>query len=157
MHPEEGYGMAMRHGVDLKITRLLLQVGLMCGELGRSEEAVQIIRSVRTLRDDIPHPGSALAFAYLRQGRLREAEQELDAVLAAYPDHQLGKALLGLVYRETGRPNWQDILHEVIEDGREEWSIRLARNALGAEAPADATPRQSPMQDNTARMQRLYA
>ena len=150
--------MAIRHGIDLKITRLLLMVGLMCGELGKSEEAAQIIRSMRNFRDDIPHPGSVLALIYLRQGRLQEAEQELDAVLAAYPDHQLAKALLGLVYREAGRADWRNVLHEVIEDGREEWSIRLARSVLGADAPAHSTPpRVDDMKEHTARMQRLYA
>jgi tetratricopeptide (TPR) repeat protein len=149
--------MATRHGIDLKVTLLLLQVGLMCSELSRPEEAIQIIRSVRDFRDDIPHPRSALAFVYLRQSRLQEAQSELDQVLAAYPDHQLGKALLGLVYREAGRADWRDPLLEVIEDGREEWPMRLARSALGAQAPADVTPRESGVQSNTVHVQRLYA
>jgi tetratricopeptide (TPR) repeat protein len=147
---------AIRYGVDLKITRLLLQIGLMCGQLGRFEEAAQVIGSVRDFRDDIPHPASVLALIYVRQNRLEEAEEELDAVLAAYPDHQLAKALLGLVYREADRPDWRDLLQEVIEDGREEWSIRLARSVLGADAPAYTAPRGGDGEEHAARMQRLY-
>jgi tetratricopeptide (TPR) repeat protein len=149
--------MTIRYGADLKITRLLLQIGLMCGQLDRFEEAAQIISSVRDFRDDIPHPGSVLALIYVRQNRMEEAEEELDAVLAAYPDHQLAKALLGLVYREADRAEWRDVLQEVIEDGREEWSIRLARSLLGADAPAYTTPRGGDGEEYAARIQRLYA
>ena len=149
--------MAIRHGVDLKSTRLLLQIGLMCGELGRFSQAERICASVRDFRADIPHPGTVLALIYVRQNRMDDAEEELDAVLAAFPDHQLAKALLGLVYRETGRPDWRDVLQEVIADGREEWSIRLARSLLGADAPAYATPRAEDCKESAARMQRLYA
>jgi len=148
---------AIRYGVDLKVTRLLLHIGLMCGEFGKFEEAQQIISSVRRFRDDIPQPGSVLALIYLRQGRLEAAEKELDAVVATFPDHQLAKALRGLVYREAGRPEWRDLLQAVIEDGREEWSIRLARSLLGADAPAYATVRENDADLCAARAQRLYA
>ena len=149
--------MAIRYGVDLKITRLLLQIGLMCGDLGKFEEARQILGSFRNFRDDIPHPGTVMALLSVSEGRPEEAEEQLDAVLAAFPDHQLAKALLGLVYREVGRADWRDVLREVIEDGREEWSIRLARTLLGADAPTYVIPRASDGEDHAARMQRLYA
>jgi Bacterial type III secretion protein (HrpB1_HrpK) len=154
----QGAGCAViRQGVDLKVTRLLLQIGLMCGELGKFPQAERICVSVRDFRTDIPHPGSVLALIYVRQNRMEDAEAELDAVLAAFPDHQLAKALLGLVYRELGRPDWRDVLQEVIADGREEWSIRLARSLLGADAPACAAPRAEDGKGSAARMERLYA
>jgi predicted Zn-dependent protease len=123
--------MAQRCGVDLKITRLLLQIGVMCARLNQFADAEQIIRAVLAFRDDLPHPRTALAMSYLCQGRLHEAAQELEAGLAAFPQHQLGKAFLGLVYREAGRPEWRGILQEVIEDGRDEWAIELAQHTLG--------------------------
>lgn len=148
--------MATRHGVDIKVTQLLLQVGLMCGELGRFEEAVRIIRTVKNFRDDIAQPGAALGFIYLRHGRLPEAEQELEATLAAHPDHQLAKALLGWVRREAGRPDWFEPLQQVIADGREEWPTGLARRVLGVAAPAPETPYGAQIQDLVARIERLY-
>jgi hypothetical protein len=146
---------AIRYGVDLKITRLLLHIGLMCGEFGKFEQAIQIIRSVKDFREDIPHPGTVLALIHVRQNCLEDAEKELDAVRAAFPEHQLAKALLGLVHREMGRAGWQNVLREVIEDGREEWSIRLARSLLGADAPTYATSRGDD-DGRDLRMQRLY-
>jgi Bacterial type III secretion protein (HrpB1_HrpK) len=149
--------MAKRHGVDLKITRLLLLVGIMCAELGRVDEAEQVVRGVQSFRDDIPHPGTVLGLIYMRQKRLQEAEEELDAVRRAHPQHQLAKALLGMVYREGGQAAWRQVLREVIEDGREEWSIRLARSVLGADAPAATQSTGDRPLHCIPPLQRLYA
>lgn len=123
--------MAKRLGVDLRVTRQLLLIGVTCAKMQRFDDAERIIRAVKAFRNDVPHPGTALATAFMFQGRLQEAATELEAVLSAYPDHQLGKALLGLVYREVGRGGWQSLLQEVIEDGRDSWAIKLAHQSLG--------------------------
>jgi len=127
--------MARKYRVDLRITRLLLQIGLMRARQGHFDDALRIIRSVKDFRDDVPHPASALGLTYLYQGKLKDAQQELLAVLGAFPAHQIARALLGLVYREAGRTDWQRPLQEVIEDGSDEWAVGLARTWLGSEAP----------------------
>jgi len=132
--------MAKRLGVDLRVTRQLLLIGVMCAKLRRFEDAERIILGVKAFRDDVPHPATALATALMFQGRLREAAAELEAVLSAYPQHQLGKALLGLVYREFGRSGWQSLLQEVIDDGRDLWAIQLARDSLGIEEMEASVP-----------------
>lgn len=133
--------MAKRLGVDLRVTRQLLLIGVTCARMQRFEEAERIIRGVKAFRNDVPHPGTALATAFMFQGRLQEAATELEAVLGAFPDHQLGKALLGLVYREVGRGGWQSLLEEVIEDGRDAWAIQLARQSLGFDYQPATTER----------------
>jgi hypothetical protein len=125
--------MSKSPGVNLKLTRQLLQVGVMSGRLGRHAEAERIIRAVKAFRSDLPHPGSALATVYLFQRRFQEAARELEAVLAAFPNHQLGRALLGLMYRELGRPGWRHLAEQVIEDGRDEAAMGLARFTLDIE------------------------
>jgi hypothetical protein len=88
---------------------------------------------------------------------MHEAEQELEAVLAAYPHHQFGKALLGLVYRESGRADWERLPREVIDDGRDEGSIKFARETLGLEAPPDDTSDSGGHRSNsTPHAQRVY-
>ena len=141
--------MAKRYRVDLKITRLLLQIGLIRARAGGYDEALRIIRAVKAFRADLPHPGVALGLTLLYQGRMQDAQQELTAVLAAFPSHQLARALLGLVYRESGRGDWQSTLREVIEDGRDEWAVGLARACL-KNAAAAAT-------SDIPHAQRLYA
>jgi len=125
--------MAKRYGVDLHITRELLQIGVMCAHQQRFEDAETIIRGVKAFRGDLPHPGTALATMFLFAGRLAEAAEELESVLAEFPHHQLGKALLGLVYRETRSGGWQRLLEEVMADGQDEAAVELARFCLGLE------------------------
>jgi hypothetical protein len=149
--------MSKRLGLELKITRLVLQIGAMCTRFGRFDDAEQILLAVKAYRDDLPHPGSLLALNLVSQGRMREAEQELEAVLAAYPNHQFGKALLGLVHRETGRADWERLPREVIEDGRDDASIVFARETLGLESPPQDSPDSaghSP--ESTPHAQRVY-
>jgi hypothetical protein len=149
--------MPKRLGLELKITRLMLQVGAMCTRFSRFADAEQILLAVKAYRDDLPHPGSLLALNFVSQGRLHEAQQELEAVLAAYPHHQFGKALLGLVHRERGRPDWEHLLREVVDDGREEGSVKFARELLGLEAlPDDTTGSHGRTSDSTPHVQRIY-
>jgi len=131
--------MAKRFGVDLKISRLMLLIGLMCERRRLFREGEQILRAMKAYRDDLPHPGTYLALCYMSEGCLREALAELDAVRAAYPEFQMSQVLLGIAQRDAGKPGWERLLEEVIEDGRDEYAVQLARDTLGLESAA-ATP-----------------
>jgi hypothetical protein len=150
--------MGKRLGVDLRISRLMLLIGLMCERLRRFEEGEQILRAMKAYRDDLPHPGTFLALCYISQGRLREAEEELDAVRAAYPEFQMSKVLLGIAHRDAGKPEWRRLLQEVIDDGHDEHSIKLAQDTLGLDpgATAAATPRSDSPADPILSTQRVY-
>jgi tetratricopeptide (TPR) repeat protein len=131
--------MAKRPGINFKLTRQLLQIGVLSARLERYEQAEKIIRAVKAFRTDLPHPGSALATVYLFQTRYEESARELESVLATFPNHQLGRALLGLMYRELGRPGWRSLSQQVLEDGREEAAMGLARFTLDIEV-RDSAP-----------------
>lgn len=122
--------MAKRRRVDIRISRLVLQVGLMCARLRRFNDAERIIRAIKAFRDEVPLPGTVLAMSFYCEGRVQDALRELDIVLAAYPNHQLGKAFLGLIHKKTGRTDGERLLREVIEDGRDEWAIKFAQGCL---------------------------
>ena len=150
--------MTKRFGVDLKISRLLLLIGLMCERLRRFEEGEQILRAMKAYRDDLPHPATFLALCYVSQGRVREALQELEAVQQACPDFQMSKVLLGIAQRDAGRPGWRRLLEDVIRDGREEYAVRLAEQTLGLD-PGTSTPLSSDgnVADRVPHAQRVYA
>lgn len=123
--------MAIKHGIDMTVTRLMLEVGLMCASGRDGHLAEQIVAAVRAVRTDVPHPRSTLGLVLLFQGRIAEAIDVLEEVLREFPYHQLGKSLLGYAYRETGRRGWEQLLKDVIDDDRDEWAIKLARETLG--------------------------
>lgn len=126
--------MAQRYEIDTRITRLLLQVGLMCGRRGQFDDAQLIVGSVRAFRDDIPHPSVVMAMCLLYQGETQRAQEQLESVLRIWPDHQIARAMLGLVYREAGNGEWSELMQQVIADGRDSWAVWLAEQALGIES-----------------------
>jgi hypothetical protein len=145
--------MAKRFGVELKVSRLLLNVGLMATRLRRFAESEQILRAIQAYRADIPQPNDFLALCLISQGRLADAERELKASLATFPEGQMSKSLLGVVYRESGRvASGEKLLQEVLDDGRCEYAMQLARLKLGPQhgAPAD-------LGASISHVQRMYA
>jgi Bacterial type III secretion protein (HrpB1_HrpK) len=149
--------MAKRFGVDLKISRLMLLIGLMCERLRRFEEGEQILRAMKAYRDDLPHPGTYLALCYLGNARVRDALEELNRVRAAYPEFQMAQVLLGIAQRDAGQAGWQRLLEEVIADGRDEYATQLARDTLGLESATAATPYLDTTSAHIPHGQRVYA
>ena len=141
--------MAKRFGVDLQISRLVLLIGLMCERLQRFAEGEQILRAMKAYRDDLPHPGTYLALCYISQGRLRDALEELEVVRTRYPDFQMGKVLLGIAQRDAGNPGWRELLQEVIDQGREEYAVKLAQETLGLD-PGVAAESAAPSSETSA-------
>jgi hypothetical protein len=149
--------MAKRFGVDLKISRLMLLIGLMCERLQRFEESEQILGAMKAYRDDLPHPATFLGLCYISQGRVREALEELEAVRTAYPEFEMSKVLLGIAHRDAGRPGWQPLLREVIENGRDEFAVGLAQDTLGLEAGGVDAGGTSDTVESIPRELRVYA
>jgi tetratricopeptide (TPR) repeat protein len=151
--------MTKRFGVDLKVSRWLLLIGLMCERLRRFDEAEQILNAIKAYRDDLPHPSASLALCYMSQGKLRQALRELEVVHTDYPDFQMGKVLLGFAQRDAGQLGWQRLLEDVIRDGREEYAVKLAEAALGLElgTSVPAPPSGMPLAEHVPHAQRVYA
>jgi tetratricopeptide (TPR) repeat protein len=151
--------MTKRFGVDLKVSRWLLLIGLMCERLRRFDEAEQILNAIKAYRDDLPHPSASLALCYMSQGKLRQALRELEVVRTDYPDFQMGKVLLGFAQRDAGQIGWQRLLEDVIRDGREEYAVKLAEAALGLElgTSVPAPPSAMPLAEQVPYAQRVYA
>jgi len=149
--------MARRFGVDLKISRLMLLIGLMCERLRRFEDGERILRAMKAYRHDLPHPGTYLALCYISQGRAREALEELHVVRAAYPEFQMSKVLLGIAQRDARKPGWERLLEEVIEDGRDEYAIKLAQDTLGLGSEAAGAPHDDTAAAHIPHLQRVYA
>jgi predicted Zn-dependent protease len=132
--------MAQRLDVDLKVTRLLLEIGVMAIWIQRVDEGEAIIRHIKAFRADVPQPSAALAAGLIYQNRTQDAIAELEGSLARFPNHQLGKSLLAVAYADAGRRDWQALCKQVIDDGRDEWAIELARETLGYDYRRERTP-----------------
>jgi hypothetical protein len=107
--------MAKRLDVDLKVTRLLLEIGVMAVWIKRVEDGEAIIQQVKAFRADVPQPSTALAAGLIYQQRTQDAIEELESALKRFPNHQIGKSLLAIAYADAGRRGWQELCKQVID------------------------------------------
>jgi hypothetical protein len=131
--------MAIKHGVDTIVTRLLLRVSLLCINHGHGQTGVSIAEKLKPFRPDLPHPDTTIAIWHVFEDRYKEAAQILEHVLSAFPNHQFARALLGLALKDSGQRGWESHSKAVIEDDRDCWSIELARFTLGYDYKKSAT------------------
>ena len=122
--------------IDGDLYRLLLQIALLGAEVRDFDSATLISEAVRNARPDLPHAWAVVAMKELAAGNKDEAVRELEAALEAFPNFQLGKALLGVALKAEGRSGWQSVLEEVIADGRDEFAVGMSCEILGR--PRDA-------------------
>lgn len=125
--------MATKMGVDVRSIRLLLEIGVTAAYEGMAADGEGIVRGVQRFRDDVPQPGLCLIGAFFFQRRFEEAIIEAQALLKRFPNCQMAKALLGLSMFDAGYRDWEAPLKEVVNDGRDEWAIKVAMTTLGYE------------------------
>jgi hypothetical protein len=123
--------MANKLGVDVRSIRLLLETGVLACYEGLHAEGEAIVRGVQCFRDDVPQPTVCLVSAFYFQGRYDDAIAEAKALLKRFPNCQMAKALMGTCMFCAGYKHWDKPLKEVIDDGRDEWAIDMAKNVLG--------------------------
>jgi len=123
--------MAQKLGVDIRSIRLLLESGVMASYEGLFAEGEAIVRGVQSFRDDVPQPGVCLVAAFYFQRRYDDGIAETKILLKKFPNCQMAKALMALCMFSAGYRNWEKLLKEVVDDGRDEWAINMALTALG--------------------------
>jgi hypothetical protein len=123
--------MASKWGVDIRAVRILLETGVAASYEGLHVEGEEIVRSICAFRDDVPQPGVCLASSFFFQKRFDESIAQCKITLRQFPNCQMAKAMLGTSMFSAGYRDWELPLKEVIEDGRDEWAIDMARNTLG--------------------------
>jgi hypothetical protein len=133
--------MAHKLGVDIRAIRLLLETGVLASYEGFHAEGESLVRRVASFRDDVPQPAVCLISAFYFQGRYEEAITDAKALLKKFPNCQMAKALMGTCMFSAGYRDWEVPLKEVMEDGRDEWAIDMARSVLGYDHKSSAVSR----------------
>lgn len=111
--------------------RLLLQIALLGAEVGEAQAAIQVADALHEVRPDLPQARAVRAMGHVNLGQRDVAVRELEATLEHFPDFQLGKALLGVCMKLSGRSGWQSHLESVIDDGRDEFAVGMACEVMG--------------------------
>jgi hypothetical protein len=137
---------APERAVSGEAYRVLLQTAMLGTEMAESALAIEIAEALAALRPDLPHACIVLAMSEFCAGRKDAGVHELETTLVRFPDSQLCKAMLAVCMQDTGRQGWQALLESVIEDGRDEYAMRMACTLLGRDdgslmaAPGHSAP-----------------
>jgi len=115
------------------------------GESSRASEfrAVELLRKAIALDGSLAEAHYQLGKLALRQDRVRDAQQELEAVVKLDPRSSKNHYALAQVYRKLGRKD--DAAHEVAQfqalKGREERTFVSVSAAQGSEPAPASEPR----------------
>lgn len=134
-------------GISPGIVRILLEIGIMCAQRLRHDQAIAIGRALARFRPELEQPRALVAVAHFaRADGEQDAKRELETMLKDFPDSQLAKAFLGAVCKQAGQPRGDALLKQVIEDGSDEWAVQFACGALGyAYRSPPGTKRRAPV------------
>ena len=121
------------------IYRLLLQIALLGAEVGEARAAIEVAEALQKVRPDLPQARAVQAMGYVNLGQRDVAVRELEATLECFPGFQLGKALLGVCMKLSGRSGWQAHLEAVIEDGRDQFAVGMACEGMGRTHASSST------------------
>lgn len=128
--------MQFRDAIDFQAIKLLAQVGLLAAWEGMFAEADAIFEGAETVYPDVPQIKNSKALAAYTAGRHGEAIQILQGAMSMPGAQAMAKSMLAFVMQQIGRPGWQALAREVLNDGSDVAATELARHVLGDHAPA---------------------
>lgn len=119
--------------------RMLMSIALLGTELGAFAAATDIATVLKELRPDLPHASTVLGVSAFSQGKFESGLRLLEEAVQAFPDFQMGKAMVAVCMDQLNKPGWRDILESVIDDGRDENAVGLACVLLQRHPPNAAS------------------
>jgi len=116
--------------ISVDTARTLAHVALLAAVEGYGAAADCIFDGLYAVLPLEPNVQVCRAMVYAVQDRSAEASAVLNVVLAEYPDNIAAKGLLGLVRFSAGEAGWQKLLDDVVAQGTDHASAKLAQQIL---------------------------
>jgi colicin import membrane protein len=116
--------------------RLRFTKGVILGEQGRNEQAVEVFRGLTQDFPELPEPYNNLAALHAARGELDLARAALDEAVRALPSYAIAHANLGDVHLRLAMRAWQRAAQ--LDPANAEARAKLARAQSLADSPAPA-------------------
>lgn len=113
------------------VYRLLMGIALLGSELRSDAHVRSITEGLSALRPDLPQAAFVRGLCLFQTGAREDGLRALEEASLAFPDYQMGRALLAVCMAEASRGGWQEILEAVIDDGRDENAVAMSCAILG--------------------------
>ncbi len=120
--------------------------GLILGDLGKTNDAIEVLKGLTEDFPELPEPYNNLAVLYASQGRYEAARNALEMAIRTHPDYATAHENLGDIYAKMAAIEYGKVL--ALDSGNQtaQTRLRLIRNMLGGQAsmPAAAKPASGP-------------
>jgi hypothetical protein len=115
--------------------RTLLSITLLAAELGEYDMGVDMAQNITDVSPDLPQAHAVVGMLHLYAGRADKTVSYMQDALTKFADFQVGKVILALGMMQSKQGGWLPMLESVIDDGRDETAIDMARALLGRNKP----------------------
>ena len=119
--------------------------GLILGDLGKTNEAIDVLKGLTEDYPELREPYNNLAVLYASQGRYEAARDALEMAIRAHPDYATAHENLGDIYAKMATIEYDKALALDSRNTTVQARLKLIRNMLGGQAtkPAAAKPAQA--------------
>jgi len=119
-----------QNGLDPLLLERLAETGYLASECGMDEEAERLFACLATMSPGKASPLIGLAIAHSRRGLVDQAINELRTVIAQHPDHEMARAILGVMLAHSRRTGALKILEDIMAKGKDQAAIEVARSCV---------------------------
>jgi Flp pilus assembly protein TadD len=119
--------------------------GLILGDLGKTNEAIDVLKGLTEDYPELREPYNNLAVLYASQGRYEAARNALEMAIRAHPDYATAHENLGDIYAKMATIEYDKALALDSKNTTVQARLKLIQNMLGGQAtkPAAAKPAQA--------------
>ncbi|HEY5808827.1 MAG TPA: HrpB1 family type III secretion system apparatus protein [Povalibacter sp.] len=118
---------ARRKPLDTLLLERLAETGFLASECGLHDRAERIFVCLSAMRPGNPSPRVALAMVRARRGAMSQAMDELRALIAAQPDCDLARSMLGTMLVHGRQPGALELFSHVLDAGTDPAAVEIAR------------------------------
>ena len=119
--------------------RALFLKGLILGDLGKTNDAIEVFKDLTGNYPELPEPYNNLAVLYASQGRYELARNALEMALRTHPDYVTAHENLGDIYAKMAVIEYGKVLALDKGNPTAQTRLKLLQNMLGGQATRSAT------------------
>jgi len=108
--------------------------GLILGDMGKTDEAIEVLKGLTEDYPELPEPYNNLAVLYASQGRYDAAGDALKMAIRAHPDYATAHENLGDIYAKMAAIEYGKVLALDSKNTTAQTRLRLMENMLGGQA-----------------------
>ncbi len=119
--------------------RALFLKGLILGDLGKTNDAIEVFKNLTGNYPELPEPHNNLAVLYASQGRYELARNALEMALRTHPDYVTAHENLGDIYAKMAAIEYGKVVALDPGNPTAQTRLKLIQSMLGGQATRSAT------------------